>query len=75
MRHIDSQEFIEMERSYIERKIQLEESIKERNHSLKQEWTERQKLIPSYINPFLKQLNEEQEKTEQEKELKLQKLI
>ena len=75
MRHIDSQEFIEMERTYIERKIQLEESIKERNHSLKQEWTERQKLIPSYINPFLKQLNEEQEKTEQEKELKLQKLI
>lgn len=75
MRHIDSQEFIEMERSYIERKIQLEESIKERNHSLKQEWTERQKLIPSYINPFLKQLNEEREKTEQEKELKLQKLI
>ena len=70
MKHIDSNEFMEMERSYIERKIQIEENIKERNHSLKKEWTERQKLIPSYINPFLKQLNEEQEKNEQKKKLK-----
>ena len=41
MKHIDSHEFMEMERSYIERRIQIEENIKERNHSLKQEWTER----------------------------------
>ena len=75
MKHIDSHEFMEMERSYIERRIQIEENIKERNHSLKQEWTERQKLIPNYINPFLKHLNEEQEKNEQEKKLKLQKII
>ena len=75
MKHIDSHEFMEMERSYIERKLQIEENIKERNHSLKQEWTERQKLIPNYINPFLKHLNEEQEKKEQEKKSKLQKII
>ena len=75
MKHIDSNEFMEMERSYIERKMQIEENIKERNHSLKKEWTERQKLIPNYINPFLKQLNEEQEKNEQKKQLKQKEML
>ena len=74
MRHIDSHEFLEMEKNYLERKNQIEENIKENKHSLKQEWTERQKLIPSYDNPFIKLLKEEKIRIELEKELKLQKL-
>ena len=75
MRHIDSQEFMEMEKNYIERRLQIEENIKESKHSLRQEWNERQKLIPSYSNPFLKYMNEEQEKIQQEKYFKLQQII
>ena len=75
MKHIDSQEFLEMEKSYQERKVQLEENNKETKKALKKEWNERQKLIPNYINPFIKIINEEQEKIEQEKELKIQKII
>lgn len=75
MRHIDSQEFMEMERNYIERRIQIEENIKENRHSLKQEWTERQKLIPNYMNPCLKKIEEEKEKDKIEKEIKFQKLL
>ena len=52
MRHIDNKEFLEMERNYLERKKQMEENIKENKQSLKQEWAERQKFIPSYDNPF-----------------------
>jgi hypothetical protein len=74
MRHIDSHEFLEMEKNYLERKIQIEENMKENKISLKQEWTERQKLIPSYDNPFIKLLKEEKVKLQLEKELKLQKL-
>ena len=74
MRHIDSHEFLEMEKNYLERKIQIEENMKENKNSLKQEWTERQKLIPSYDNPFIKLLKEEKVKLQLEKELKLQKL-
>ena len=74
MRHIDSHEFLEMEKNYLERKIQIEENMKENKNSLKQEWTERQKLIPSYDNPFIKLLKEEKVKLQIEKELKLQKL-
>ena len=33
----------------------------------------KKKLIPNYINPFLKHLNEEQEKNEQEKKIKITK--
>ena len=61
MKHIDSQEFLEMEKSYQERKVQLEENNKETKKALKKEWNERQKLIPNYINPFIKIINEEQE--------------
>ena len=75
MRHIDSQEFIEMEKNYIERRLQIEENIKESKHTLRQEWNERQKLIPSYSNPFIKYINEEQEKIKQEKYFKLQQII
>ena len=75
MRHIDSQEFMEMEKNYIERRMQIEENIKESKHSLRQEWSERQKLIPSYSNPFIKYMNEEQEKLQQDKYFKLQQII
>ena len=75
MRHIDSHEFLEMEKNYLERRIQIEENIKENKQSLKQEWTERQKLIPNYIHPILKLAKEEKVKNELEKELKLQKII
>ena len=75
MRHIDSQEFIEMEKNYIERRLQIEENIKESKHTLRKEWNERQKLIPSYSNPFIKYINEEQEKIKQEKYFKLQQII
>ena len=64
-----------MVKSYQERKVQLEENNKETKKALKKEWNERQKLIPNYINPFIKIINEEQEKIEQEKELKIQKII
>ena len=75
MRHIDSQEILENERNYLERKIQMEENIKENKQSLKKEWHERQKLIPNYDNPFIKLLKEEKVKFKLEKELKLQKSI
>ena len=35
MKHIDSQEFLEMEKSYQERKVQLEENNKETKKALK----------------------------------------
>ena len=75
MRHIDNEEFLEMERNYLERKKQMEENIKENKQSLKQEWAERQKFIPSYDNPFAKILKKEKIKCELEKDLKLQKII
>ena len=75
MRHIDGREILENERNYLERKIQMEENIKENKQSLKKEWHERQKLIPNYDNPFIKLLKEEKVKFKLEKELKLQKCI
>ena len=75
MRHIDGREILENERNYLERKIQMEENIKENKQSLKKEWHERQKLIPNYDNHFIKLLKEEKVKFKLEKELKLQKCI
>ena len=68
MRHINSSEFLEMEKTYQARKIKMEENSKENKQILKQEWSERQKLIPNYNNPFIRVLNKEKEKIEQKKE-------
>ena len=75
MRHIDGREILENERNYLERKIQMEENIKENKQSLKKEWHERQKLSTNYDNTFIKLLKEEKVKFKLEKELKLQKCI
>ena len=75
MRHINSSEFLEMEKTYQARKIKMEENSKENKQILKQEWSERQKLIPNYNNPFIKVLNKEKEKIEQEKESKKNTII
>ena len=74
MKHINSQEFIDMEKTYLEQKEQHEIDSKEKIKNLKQEWAERQKLLPLYINSFTKKVNEENEKMSKEKELKIQKI-
>ena len=74
MKHIDGQEFIDMEKKYLEHKEQQENEIKEKMENIKQEWSERQKILPAYINSFTKKVNEEISKNKKEKELKLQKI-
>ena len=74
MKHINSQEFIEMEKNYLDQKEQHEIESKQKIQNLKQEWAERQKLLPTYINSYTKRVNEENEKIAKEKELKIQKI-
>ena len=74
MKHINNQEFIDMEKNYLEKKEQHDIKTQQQLKNLKREWSKRKKLLPLYINSFTKKVNEENEKKEKEKELKIQKI-
>ena len=75
MKPIDGQELANMEKSFQEYKDKQESELKEKTKKLKQEWSNRQKLLPLYVTSISKKLNDEKEKNELEKELKLKRII
>ena len=74
MKHIDLNEFSEMRKNYeqIKSKKIIESNLKIEN--IKKSWAERHKLIPLYISPLSKLINEEDKKNKKEEENKILKI-
>ena len=74
MKHINSDEFIEMRKNYeqISSKKKLESKLKIEN--IKKSWVARKKLVPLYINPLSKLVTEEDNKSKQEEKNKILKI-
>ena len=71
MKHIDLNEFTEMRKNYEQIKSKKELESKVKIESIKKVWAERQKLVPLYINPLIKLVTEENNKSKQEKRNKI----
>ena len=66
MRHIDLNEFHELAKNYDEMKTKQIHESKLRCEKEKEIWSQRKKLIPDYVNPLTKILEEEKDKIKQE---------
>ena len=71
MKHIDLNEFSEMRKNYdqIKSKKIIESNLKIEN--IKKSWAKRHKLIPLYISPLSRLINEEDKKNKKEEENKV----
>ena len=71
MKHIDLKEFDEMRKNFEQMKSKREKESYEKIKLVKQEWSQRYKLIPLYINPLSKLVTEEENKIKQEEQNKI----
>ena len=71
MKHIDLNEFNEMKKNFDEIKNKQIMDSNEKTKILKESWSQRQKLIPIYVNPLSIKAIEEENRTKQEEQDKI----
>ena len=71
MKHIDLKEFDEMRKNFEQMKSKRLKESNEKIKMIKQTWSQRFKLIPSYVNPLSKLVSEEENKMKEEEQNKI----